>query len=179
MVHTAFIGLGSNLENPASQLQRAFIALESLPDTRLVARSSLYRSAPLDCPAQADASLPSGLSGQPDYINAVAEIATGLAPQALLQALLHIEHRHGRERSFRNAPRTLDLDVLLYDDMQLHEDGLTIPHPQMHKRAFVLSPLLEIASGIGIPGVGSAALALAKCHGQVLARMPDRVPNAV
>jgi 2-amino-4-hydroxy-6-hydroxymethyldihydropteridine diphosphokinase len=185
MVHTAFIGLGSNLENPVSQLQRAFTALEGLPDTRLVARSSLYRSAPLDCPEQADESFPSGLSGssglsgQPDYINAVAEIATGLAPQALLQALLHIEHRHGRERSFRNAPRTLDLDVLLYDDMQLHEDGLTIPHPQMHKRAFVLRPLLEIAPAISIPGVGNAALALAKCHGQVLARMPDRMTNAV
>jgi 2-amino-4-hydroxy-6-hydroxymethyldihydropteridine diphosphokinase len=194
MVHTAFIGLGSNLENPVSQLQRAFLSLERLTDTCLVARSSLYRSAPLDCPEQADVSLSSdlpgssglsgpsglsGLSGQPDYINAVAEIATGLAPNALLQALLHIEHRHGRERSFRNAPRTLDLDVLLYDDLQLHEDGLTIPHPQMHKRAFVLRPLLEIAPGISIPGVGNAALALAKCHGQVLDRMPDRMANAV
>ncbi len=189
MVHTAFIGLGSNLENPVSQLQRAFAALEGLPDTRLVARSSLYRSAPLDCPEQADVSLlsglsgspafseQSGLSGQPDYINAVAEIATGLAPQALLQTLLHIEHRHGRERSFRNAPLTLDLDVLLYDDIQLHEDGLTIPHPQMHRRAFVLRPLLEIAPGISIPGVGNAALALAECHDQVLARMPDEMPG--
>ncbi len=76
---------------------------------------------------------------------------------------MHIEHQHGRERTFRNAPRTLDLDVLLYDELQLHEHGLTIPHPQMHRRAFVLQPLLEIAPDIGIPGVGTAAQAIAQC----------------
>ncbi len=169
MPHIAFIGLGSNLEDPLSQLQRAFAALDKLPCTRLAARSSLYRSAPLGCPNQPD------LQVQPDFVNAVAKIMTDLAPQALLQALLQIEHQHGRERTFRNAPRTLDLDVLLYDDVQLHEHGLTIPHPQMHRRAFVLQPLLEIAPDISIPGVGQAGLALAGCRDQVL----DRISNVV
>lgn len=169
MAHTAFVGLGSNLEDPHSQLQRAFAALDKLPGTRLAARSSLYRSAPLGCPDQPD------LSSQPDFVNAVAKIATSLTPQALLKALLHIENQHGRERTFRNAPRTLDLDVLLYDDVRLHEHGLTIPHPQMHLRAFVLQPLLEIAPDISIPGVGLARLAFAECHDQVL----DRIRNAV
>jgi 2-amino-4-hydroxy-6-hydroxymethyldihydropteridine diphosphokinase len=169
MAHIAFIGLGSNLEDPHSQLQRAFAALDELPSTRLIARSSLYRSAPLDCPDLPD------LQVQPDFVNAVAKIETDLTPQALLKALLHIEHQHGRERTYRNAPRTLDMDVLLYGDVQLHEHGLTIPHPQMHRRAFVLQPLLEIAPDISIPGVGKAELALEKCRDQVL----DRIHNAV
>ena len=159
--HIAYIGLGSNLEDPQSQLRRAFADIDKLPDTRVDARSSLYRSAPI------------GLLDQPDFVNAVAKIATKLTPQALLQALLHIEHQHGRERTVRNAPRTLDLDVLLYDDMQLHEHGLTIPHPQMHRRAFVLQPLLEIAPDIGIPGVGQAQQALQACQDQVLERIAD------
>jgi 2-amino-4-hydroxy-6-hydroxymethyldihydropteridine diphosphokinase len=159
MRHTAFIGLGSNLEDPSGQLQRAFDDLGRLPDTRLLARSSLYRSAPV------------GYLDQPDFVNAVAQVETALAPRDLLQALLRIEHEHGRERTFRNAPRTLDLDVLLYDDLQLHEHGLTIPHPQMHLRAFVLEPLLEIAPGCVIPGIGSAEQALRACAGQVLERM--------
>jgi len=163
MVHIAFIGLGSNLEDPHSQLQRAFVDLEGLPGTRLLARSSLYRSAPL------------GMLDQPDFVNAVAKIATELTPLALLDALLHIEHSHGRERTFHNAPRTLDLDVLLYDDIQLHEPGLTIPHPQMHLRAFVLQPLLEVAPDIGIPGVGQARQALQACQDQVLERIADAV----
>jgi len=165
MPHIAFIGLGSNLEDPHRQLHLAFADLEGLPDTRLVARSSLYRSAPLGCPGQPD------VSSQPDFVNAVAKIATNLSPQALLLALLHIENQHGRKRTFRNAPRTLDLDVLLYDDMQLHEHGLTIPHPQMHLRAFVLRPLLEIAPDIGIPGVGQAQRSLQACQDQVLERI--------
>jgi 2-amino-4-hydroxy-6-hydroxymethyldihydropteridine diphosphokinase len=169
MHHIAFVGLGSNLEDPSSQLLRAFVDLEGLPDTRLVARSSLYRSAPLGCPDQP------GFPSQPDFVNAVAKIETDLSPQVLLKALLQIEHQHGRERTFRNAPRTLDLDVLLYDDMQLHEHGLTIPHPQMHRRAFVLQPLLEIAPDANIPGVGQAGLSLAKCQDQVLNRMRNAV----
>lgn len=161
MPHIAFIGLGSNLEDPRSQLQRAFADLGRLPGTRLLLRSSLYRSAPV------------GYLDQPDFVNAVAKIATALTPQDLLQALLRIEHGHGRERTFRNAPRTLDLDVLLYDDLRLHEHGLTIPHPQMHLRAFVLQPLLEIAPDCAIPGVGSAEQALRACAGQVLERVQD------
>jgi len=159
--HIAFIGLGSNMEDPRSQLQRAFIAIGKLPGTRLVAQSSLYRSAPL------------GFADQPDFINAVASIATDLSPQALLQALLKIEHGHGRERNFRNAPRTLDLDILLYDDVQLHEHGLTIPHPQMHVRAFVLLPLLEIAPDVSIPGIGRAEAELVKCQDQTLEQLVD------
>ncbi len=161
MSHTAFIGLGSNLEDPHSQLQRAFAELGRLPETRLVARSSLYRSAPL------------GYPDQPEFVNAVAEIETALTPQALLQALLQIERRHGRERTFRNAPRTLDLDVLLYDDKQLHEHGLTIPHPQMHLRAFVLHPLLEIAPDAVIPGMGTVRQALQNCPDQLLEKLAD------
>jgi len=163
MGHTAFIGLGSNLEDPRSQLLRAFAELGELPGTRLIARSSLYRSAPV------------GYTDQPEFVNAVAKIWTALAPQALLQALLQIEHRHGRERTFRNAPRTLDLDILLYDDVQLHEHGLTIPHPQMHLRAFVLQPLLEIEPGCNIPVLGLANRALQACHDAVLEKLADVV----
>lgn len=161
MLHTAFVGLGSNLEDPISQLQRAFADLDALPGTRLVARSSLYRSAPV------------GYLDQPDFVNAVARLETSLTPQDLLKSLLNIEHVHGRERTFRNAPRTLDLDVLLYDELQMHEHGLTIPHPQMHLRAFVLQPLLELAPTCAIPGVGRAAQALDECADQSLERMPD------
>lgn len=161
MPHIAFVGLGSNLETPCSQLLRAFAELDELPQTRLMARSSLYRSAPL------------GYQDQPEFVNAVAKIATALTPQVLLQALLQIEHRHGRERTFRNAPRTLDMDVLLYDDVRLHEHGLTIPHPQMHLRAFVLQPLLEIAPNAGIPGIGQAEMALEGCQDQALEIISD------
>ena len=161
--HIAFIGLGSNLEDPRSQILRAFAELGKLQDTRLIARSSLYRSAPV------------GYTDQPEFVNAVAKIGTALTPQALLQALLQIEHLHGRERTFRNAPRTLDLDVLLYDDVQLHEHGLTIPHPQMHLRAFVLQPLLEIEPDYNIPALGRAQLALQACHSAVLEKLVDVV----
>lgn len=161
--HIAFIGLGSNLEEPRSQLHRAFADLGKLPDTRLLECSSLYRSAPL------------GYLDQPDFVNAVAKIDTPLSPQLLLQALLAIEHQHGRERTFRNAPRTLDLDILLYDELQLHEHGLTIPHPQMHRRAFVLQPLLEIAPDCIIPEVGRASLASLACQDQTLERLADGV----
>ncbi|MEO7621765.1 MAG: 2-amino-4-hydroxy-6-hydroxymethyldihydropteridine diphosphokinase [Gallionella sp.] len=175
MPHIAYIGLGSNLEDPRSQLQRAFVDLAGLPDTRLLARSSLYRSTPMSGPDQPDLANQPDLEVQPDFVNAVAKIETTLTPHALLHALLHIEHGHGRKRTFRNAPRTLDLDVLLYDDMQLHEPGLTIPHPQMHLRAFVLQPLLEIAPDIGIPGVGQAQQLLQACQEQVVERITDAV----
>lgn len=161
MPHIAFIGLGSNLDEPHKQLQRAFAELDRLQDTRLIARSSLYGSAPL------------GFAEQPDFVNAVAKVETALSPQTLLQALLQVEQGHGRERTFRNAPRTLDLDLLLYDDLQLHEHGLTVPHAQMQSRAFVLQPLLEIAPDCVIPGIGSAAQALRACHDQVLEKIAN------
>ena len=154
--HIAFVALGSNLDDPRNQVRRGFSALDTLPGTRLLACSSLYASAPV------------GYVDQPDFVNAVAKLATALTPQALLQALLDIEHRCGRERTFQNAPRTLDLDVLLYDDLVLHEHGLTIPHPQMHLRAFVLQPLLEIQSDCIIPAVGSAASSLSACQTPLL-----------
>ena len=161
--HIAYIGLGSNLQDPHGQLRRAFADIEGLSDTRVVAMSSLYCSAPI------------GLLDQPDFVNAVAKISTALKPQELLKALLDIEHQHGRERSVRNAPRTLDLDVLLYDEVQLHEHGLTIPHPQMHLRAFVLQPLLEISPDVSIPGVGQAKESLCACEDQVLEKLCDVV----
>jgi len=166
MANLAFIGLGSNLQDPSSQLQRAITVINELPNTSILGRSSMYRSAPLDCVKQP------GLVN-PDFINAVIKIETTLSPQSLLQALLDIEYQHGRKRTFRNAPRTLDLDVLLYNDIKMHEHGLTIPHPQMHMRAFVLHPLLEISPETIIPGLGSARLALDNCRDQVLERIID------
>jgi 2-amino-4-hydroxy-6-hydroxymethyldihydropteridine diphosphokinase len=156
----ATIGLGANLNDPAAQVEYALAELDRLPDTRLLARSSLYASAPV------------GYVDQPDFINAVAQVETSLAPRALLAALLDIEHRHGRERSFRNAPRTLDLDLLLYGDAHFHEEGLTLPHPRMHERGFVLLPLLEIAPDTVIPGRGRAAGWLAGCSDQNVAVLP-------
>lgn len=162
-MHTAFIGLGSNLGEPHGQLERALKALAGLPQTRVAARSSLYRSAPM------------GFADQPDYINAVAKLETALEPRALLDALLALERAQGRTREFPNAPRTLDLDILLYDDLHHHEHGLTVPHPRMHERAFVLIPLLEIAPGCIIPGAGPASEALRACENQQLERVADGV----
>jgi 2-amino-4-hydroxy-6-hydroxymethyldihydropteridine diphosphokinase len=159
--HTVFIGLGSNLHNPHQQIVRALQALSSLPHTTVTACSSLYRSAPV------------GYLEQPDFINAVAQLETLLSPRALLDMLLTLEHECGRTRDFPNAPRTLDLDVLMYDALSYHEHGLTIPHPQMHLRAFVLRPLLEIAPDCSIPGIGVAIEALHQCADQQLERIAD------
>lgn len=159
--HIAYIALGSNLKQPVLQVRRAWEELEKLPSTQLLLRSALYRSEPL------------GRQDQPDFINAVVKIATGLAPHALLAALLAIEQRHGRVRESLNAPRTLDMDVLLYDDLQYNDALLTIPHPRMHLRAFVLQPLQEIAPDCVIPGHGRVADLLADCTGQRLQREPD------
>lgn len=159
---TAYIGLGANLDDPAAQVILAMDELAKLPESRLIARSSLYVSAPV------------GYANQPDFINAAVEIETRLSPRALLAVLLDIEHHHGRNRSFRNAPRTLDLDLLLYGQAHFHEDGLTLPHPRMHERAFVLMPLLELAPALTIPGHGHAGMLLALCASQDVQRMPER-----
>ncbi len=161
MKHSAFIGLGSNLANPVAQVLQAMQAIDCLPETRVLARSSLYRSAPV------------GYLDQPDFINAVVKVETTLAPLALLHALLALEQENGRTREFQNAPRTLDLDLLLYDDMQHHEHGLTLPHPQMHQRAFVLQPLLEIAPDCVIHGVGVAKKSMQQCADQQLEKLPN------
>ena len=140
--HTACVALGANIGEPLRQIEAGFAALAALPGTRLLLRSSLYRSAPV------------GYADQPDFINAVAMIETALAPHALLDALLEIERAHGRVREFPNAPRTLDLDIVIYDDVVLQEPGLTIPHARMLERAFVMVPLAEIAADILVPGHG-------------------------
>jgi len=151
--------LGSNLETPVFQIQRAFDELGQLPDTQLTKRSSLYQSAPI------------GRLDQPDFINAVALIKTELTPLDLLAALLAIEHKQGRLRESLNAPRTLDLDILLYDTLQYQDGELIIPHPRMTQRAFVLQPLLEIAPDCQIPGHGHIALLLAACKDQKLLKI--------
>lgn len=138
----ACVALGANIGEPLRQIEAAFAALAVLPGSRLTARSSLYRSAPV------------GYADQPDFINAVALLETTLAPHALLAALLDIERRHGRVREFPNAPRTLDLDIVLYGDLVLHEPGLTIPHARMLERAFVMVPLAEVAPDAVVPGYG-------------------------
>ena len=160
----AYIGLGSNLSDPGEQILKAYVELGNLPVTRVLSCSSLYRSAPV------------GYEDQPDFINAVAEVETGLAPHALLDALLDMEHRHGRVREFRNAPRILDLDILLYDELVFHEHGLTLPHPRMHERAFVLQPLHEIAPTCLIAGHGSVAICLEKCVDQRVEMIEDSRP---
>ena len=129
---SAFVALGANLGDAPATLRWAWAAIAALPGTRLVRSSSLYRTAPID-------------SSGPDYINAVAEIATTLHAPTLLTALQQIELAAGRERPYRNAPRTLDLDILLYGDASIHSPHLQVPHPRMGERAFVLVPLAEIA----------------------------------
>ena len=158
-MHIAFVGLGGNLGDPERTVRDAIAALAGYPLTQLVAASSLYRSAPL------------GHTAQADFINAVAKLSTGLSPQSLLAALLATEQHHGRERSFRNAPRTLDLDLLLYDADIIAAPGLQVPHPRMHERAFVLAPLIELAPDCVIPGMGAASDWLARCAGQALTRI--------
>jgi 2-amino-4-hydroxy-6-hydroxymethyldihydropteridine diphosphokinase len=132
-VTIAYVGIGSNLDQPRAHVMSAFDELDKLPHTRVVKKSSLYRSAPV------------GYAAQPDFVNAVAQLETGLPAERLLAEMQGLEARHGRERSFPNAPRTLDLDLLLYGNATLALPQLTVPHPRMHERAFVLEPLLEIA----------------------------------
>jgi 2-amino-4-hydroxy-6-hydroxymethyldihydropteridine diphosphokinase len=141
----AAIALGSNLEDPEGQVRRAFDEIAALPETKLTARSKLYRTAP------------AGYREQPDFVNACALVETGLAPRALLDNLLTIEQHHGRVRSIPNGPRTLDLDIVLYGEQVIDEPGLTVPHPRAHEREFVLKPLLDVWPDAVIPGRGRAA----------------------
>lgn len=150
MRQQAFIALGSNLEQPVQQVQQALQALATLPESRLLAHSSLYVTAPV------------GYDDQPDFINAVAWIETEYSAPHLLAKLFEIEDQFGRARSFRNAPRILDLDLLLYSDIVLNSPELIVPHPRLHERAFVLVPLAEIAPDIVIPHQGRVSDCLAK-----------------
>ena len=133
----AYIALGANLNSPASTLESALETISQSKGIELVKRSSLYRSPPRDADG-------------PDYINAVAEIKTTLSPLQLLHQLQAIENAFGRERLYRNSPRTLDLDVLLYENFNSDSAELTVPHPRMHLRSFVLMPLMEIAGDLSL-----------------------------
>jgi 2-amino-4-hydroxy-6-hydroxymethyldihydropteridine diphosphokinase len=156
----AYVGIGSNLDDPIRQVQRAFQALSGLLASYCVARSPLYRTAPLGGPAD-----------QPDYINAVAALDTGLTPGQLLAVLQALELAHGRDRTVRWGPRTLDLDLLLYDQLISDDPRLTLPHPHLHQRPFVMHPLSDIAPDLMIPGRGWLKDLLAKCPPQAIARL--------
>lgn len=154
----ACVGLGANLGDARATLHAAYAQLQRLPGTRHHRCSPWFRSAPVD-------------SSGPDYLNAVVCFDTSLAPEALLQALQEIEQQHGRERPYRNAPRTLDLDLLLYGDRCIHTPTLTVPHPRMHQRAFVLAPLAALLPDAVIPGCGPVSALLPQVAGQSVQRV--------
>lgn len=156
----AWIGLGANLGDLRATLEAALAALAALPATRLDGVSSAWRSAPVD-------------AGGPDFLNAVARLDTALAPAALLDALQAIEFAHGRERPYRNAPRTLDLDLLVYGDLQQSTPTLTLPHPRLHERAFVLMPLLELDPALAVPGLAPLTAYLPSVADQAVERRPE------
>ncbi len=148
----AYIGLGSNLEQPLDQLQRALPELNQIPRSSLQASSAFYLSSPM------------GPADQPDYINSVAALQTELPPLELLDELQRIEKAHGRARGLRWGPRTLDLDLLLYGDQLIQNNRLSVPHPGIGERAFVLLPLAELAPELQIPGLGAVSDLLAACN---------------
>ena len=155
----AYVALGANLGDPVASVRTAISLLGELPHSRLLRVSSLYRTAPV------------GLAHQPDFINAVAALDTALGARPLLEALFALEERFGRRRSVANAPRTLDLDLLLLGEQVSDDHFVILPHPRMHQRAFVLAPLAEIAADIVIPGHGRLAELLAACAGQGIQRL--------
>lgn len=155
----AYVALGANLGDAEGSLRAVMRELAAHPHMRLLKSSSLYRTAPV------------GLKDQPDFINAAIALETELEAQALLNELFSIEQRFGRQRSIPNAPRTLDLDLLLYGEETSNDSTLTLPHPRMHERAFVLAPLAEIAPGLNIPGQGRVVDLLASCADQQIQRM--------
>lgn len=157
----AYVGLGANLDEPRSQILQAFGELAALPQTELLARSALYRSAPVEATG-------------PDYVNAVVRLRTRLGAADLLLALQAIEQRHGRVRTGINAPRTLDLDLLLHGAERHDEPHLRVPHPRLHLRAFVLRPLLELEPALEVPGLGPLAAYARHTQGQTLQRIDDR-----
>ncbi len=158
----AFIALGANLGDPVRALEAALRGIENLPQTRLLAASSFYRTAPVD-------------SFGPDYVNAVAAVETQLPAGELLRALFSLEEAAHRVRpaGVHNAPRTLDLDLLLYGRLVQTDSFLTLPHPRMHQRAFVLVPLLEIEPDCEIPGRGPARRFLTDVRNQAIEKMPQ------
>ena len=155
----AYIGVGANLGDPAESVRRAMTAVSSIPQTHLLSASSLYRTAPV------------GFLEQPDFVNAVVQVRTQMPAEQLLDQLLMIEMQFGRKRSVRNAPRTLDLDLLLYGEERVDSEQLTLPHPRMAQRAFVLVPLAEIAPGIDVGGLGTAAQLLEQVSAEGVERL--------
>ena len=155
----AAIALGSNLDGPEARVRQGFAQLAALPETWVLARSALYRTAPV------------GYADQPPFINACALVDTRLAPRELLDGLLEIERKAGRVRDIPNGPRTLDLDIILYGGAVIDEPGLTVPHPRAHERAFVLAPLLDVWPDATIPGHGSARECLARVKDQAIERI--------
>ncbi len=155
----AFVAFGANLGDPVSAYHHALEAIARLPGTTVVRQSALYRTEPV------------GVHRQPDYINAVIELATDMPAEALLEALLKIERTAGRTRRTHRAPRTLDLDLLLYDDAVIDTANLQVPHPRMHRRAFVLVPLSEIAPDADIPGHGRVSALLPRVADQLVTRL--------
>ncbi len=154
-----FIGIGANLDDPRMQVTRALRELAALPDTALIAASPLYRSPPLGPP------------DQPDYVNAVAELSTSLAPHALLDELQALERAHHRVRGERWGPRTLDLDVLSYGEAVIDDERLTVPHPGIAARAFVLLPLADLAPALELPGLGRVRELCAAVDGRGISRL--------
>lgn len=163
MGQACFIALGANLGDPVATVKAAILALRQLPHTRFVAASSLYRTAPV------------GLRHQPDFINAVVALDAVSPAPTLLDDLFDIEARFGRSRSVKNAPRTLDLDLLLYGDDMSDDPLLTLPHPRLHERAFVLAPLAEIAPDLFIPGRGAVRELLARCADQQIEKLVPQI----
>jgi 2-amino-4-hydroxy-6-hydroxymethyldihydropteridine diphosphokinase len=156
----AYIGVGSNLDDPVAQVREACEALGAIPDSLLIACSSLYGSKAMGC------------ADQPDYVNAVVSLDTVLSPRVLLQTLQAIERRQGRERTGEKwGPRALDLDLLLYGNRVINTPELTIPHPGLHERDFVLVPLEEIAGDISIPGRGMVSAYLSRCERHSLRKL--------
>ncbi len=157
-VERAYVGIGANLGDPLATVADAIRELRALAGGRYFEASGCYRTAPIEA------------SG-PDYINAVAAFDTTLSAPALLAELQAVERRHGRERPYRNAPRTLDLDLLLLGDQRVDSPRLSVPHPRMHLRAFVLRPLLDLAPTVPIPGLGPATAWLARTADQPIERL--------
>ncbi|WP_170162265.1 2-amino-4-hydroxy-6-hydroxymethyldihydropteridine diphosphokinase [Caldimonas tepidiphila] len=152
----AYVGLGANLGDAPATLRAAARSLRALPGGATLRLSRLYRTAPVD-------------AGGPDYLNAVAALDTPLGPVELLDALQALELAHGRERPYRNAPRTLDLDLLLHGDTRLDTARLVLPHPRLHERAFVLVPLAELAPALELPGHGPVHALAAAIRDQAIA----------
>jgi len=158
-----YVGLGSNLDDPVSQVRAGVTALGQLPHTRFEACSSFYASAPV------------GTQAQPDFINAACRLQTALEPDVLMRGLMEIEQAHGRvRRGEKGGPRTLDLDLLLFGAQVIHSEALTVPHPRLHERAFVLYPLSELDPGLEIPGQGRASDLLAMCADQIVRKLEIR-----